>query len=81
MKAYRFGKSIILPHVRYVRNGNSKAMMMFHALIIKTKKKHQTLGCDNMDDAGFCKGHEMSRKEFVKRFCNYADSSITKNKN
>jgi hypothetical protein len=64
-----------------VRNGNSKVMMMFHALVIKTNGKHMTLGCDNMDDSGFCKGHEMSRTEFIKRFCIHADLFIDKNKN
>jgi hypothetical protein len=56
-------------------------MMMFHALVIKTNGKHMTLGCDNMDDSGFCKGHEMSRTEFIKRFCIHADLFIDKNKN
>ena len=80
-ETYFFGKSIILPHVRYVSTINSKVMMMFHALVIKRNGRHRTLRCNNMDDSGFCKGHEMSRKKFLERYCNDAGSSVCKNKN
>ena len=74
-KTYFFGKSIVLPHVRYVSTVNSKVMMMFHALVMKRNGKYRTLRCDNMDDSGFCKRHDMSRKEFMERYCNGAGPS------
>jgi len=73
MKAYCLGKSIILPHVRYINHGSRNTMMMFHTYVVKTNGKHKTLGCDRMDDSGFCLGHEMSRKEFLERFCGELD--------
>lgn len=72
MKAYCLGKSIILPHVRLIsqkgRDGRD-TMMMFHSTTIKTNGKHKTLGCNNMDDSGFCRGHMISRKEFLEKYC------------
>lgn len=53
---------------------------MFHALVIKKNGKHLTVGCDNMDEAGFCQGHEMSRKEFIKRYCNNEDLPVKKSR-
>jgi hypothetical protein len=68
MKAYRIGKSIILPYVRYVNHGgrNSK---MFHTEAIRLNGHYQTLGCDKMDVSGFCLGHRMDREEFLERYC------------
>ena len=70
-KAYRLGKSIILPHVRYIpyKRPSGKAMLMFHSLVVKTNGKHKTLGCGKMDESGFCIGHEISEKEFLKKYC------------
>jgi hypothetical protein len=72
-KAYCLGKSIILPHVRYINHGSKNTMMMFHTYVVKANGKHKTLGCDKTDDSGFCLGHEMSRKEFLERFCGELD--------
>jgi hypothetical protein len=72
MKGYRIGKSIVLPHVRFVNHGSKEGrhvMMMFHSIIVKTNGKHTTLGCDKMDDSGFCQGHQISRKEFLAKYC------------
>ncbi|MEW6002281.1 MAG: hypothetical protein AB1638_06500 [Nitrospirota bacterium] len=69
MKVYRIGKSIILPHVRYVNHGGRKTMLMFHSEVLRINGKYKTLGCDKMDDSGFCLGHEISRKEFLERYC------------
>ncbi len=72
MKAYCLGNSIILPHVRYIHHkehNGSVHMMMFHSIVVKTNGEYKTLGCDNMDSSGFCLGHEISRKEFVTRYC------------
>jgi hypothetical protein len=72
MKGYRIGKSIVLPHVRYVNHGSHKgrqAMLMFHSVVIKTNGKHKTLGCNRMDDSGFCLGHEISREKFLEKYC------------
>lgn len=69
MEAYFIGKSIVLPHVRYIRHGKIKSMLMFHSHVTKINGKHITLGCDKMDDSGFCLGHEISRKEFLEKYC------------
>jgi len=44
-------------------------MMMFHSLVIKTNGKHKTVGCNRMDDSGFCLGHEISKKDFLEKYC------------
>lgn len=72
MKAYCMGKSIVLPHVRYVNHGvrsRRNIMLMFHSEVIKINGKNKTLGCDKMDNSGYCLGHEISRKEFLERYC------------
>jgi len=72
MKVYRLGKSIVLPHVRFVNHGSKNGrqmMMMFHSLVIKTNGKHKTVGCNRMDDSGFCLGHEISKKDFLEKYC------------
>ncbi|MEW6571777.1 MAG: hypothetical protein AB1390_11520 [Nitrospirota bacterium] len=71
-KAYRIGNSIVLPHVRFVKHGNKNGrplMLMFHSIVVKNNGKHKTLGCNKMDDSGFCQGHEMSEKDFLERYC------------
>lgn len=79
MKAYSVGKSIILPHVRYVNSEGRKDSMMFHSKLVRINGKYQTLGCNKMDASGFCLGHEMSREEFLKRFCEGIEAKISKN--
>jgi len=72
MKAYRIGSSIVLPHVRFVSHGSRngrRIMMMFHSVVVKTNGKHKTLGCNRMDDSGFCLGHEISEKDFLEKYC------------
>ena len=66
MRAYNIGKSIVLPHARYVNWRNTT--MMFHSEVVKINGKYHTLGCDKMDDSGFCLGHKMSKKEFLKKY-------------
>ena len=68
MNAYRMGRSIILPHVRYI-NGDGCNSMMFHSNIINSHGHCHTLGCDRTDISGLCSGHRMSKEEFLKRYC------------
>ena len=69
MKAYRIGRSIVLPHVRFVNHGGRNTMLMFHSEVIRINGKHKTLGCNRMDDSGFCLGHEITKKEFLEKYC------------
>ncbi len=68
INVYHLGKSIILPHVRYIDNGNHKSMM-FHSQVISSQGHCHTLGCNRMDVSGLCAGHKMSRREFLERYC------------
>jgi hypothetical protein len=68
INVYHIGKSIILPHVRYIDNGDRKGMM-FHSQVISSQGHCHTLGCDRMDVSGLCAGHKMSRREFLERYC------------
>lgn len=68
MRTYRIGKTIVLPHVRYVNHGEH-AGIMFHSEVLRINGKYQTLGCDKTDVSGFCLGHKISREEFLKRYC------------
>ena len=79
MKAYCIGKSIILPHVRYVNNGGCDSMM-FHSQGIRINGHYQTLRCDRMDDSGLCSGHKMSKGEFLKRYCGSVEPEAKTNK-
>jgi hypothetical protein len=51
-------------------------MMMFHSLVVKTNGKHKTLGCNRMDDSGFCLGHEISKKDFIEKYCGIAEAEL-----
>jgi hypothetical protein len=79
MKVYRIGKSIILPHVRYVNRGGCNSMM-FHSQVIRFNGHYQTLRCDRMDVSGFCLGHKMSKEEFLKRYCGGVEPETKTNK-
>jgi hypothetical protein len=79
MKAYRIGKSIILPHVRYVNYGGRNSMM-FHSQVIRFNGHYKTLGCDRMDVSGLCSGHRMSKEEFLKRYCGGVEPETETNK-
>ncbi|OGW38956.1 MAG: hypothetical protein A2Y97_11015 [Nitrospirae bacterium RBG_13_39_12] len=79
MKAYRIGKSIILPDVRYVNHGGCNSMM-FHSEIIRFNGYYQTLGCDRMDVSGFCLGHKISREDFLERYCGGIEPEINNDK-
>ena len=68
MRVYHIGKSIVLPHVRYVNHGGHTGIM-FHSEVLRSNGKYQTLGCDKTDVSGFCLGHKISREEFLKRYC------------
>lgn len=77
--SYCIGESIVLPYVRYVDIGKHKGMM-FHTVLIKVNGKFKTLGCNKMDVSGLCSGHKMSKKEFLRKYCNGIEpKSITKN--
>ena len=69
MKVYRIGKSIILPHARFVILDGRNDSLMFHSKLVRNHGKYQTLGCDKMDTSGFCLGHEMSMEEFYEKYC------------
>jgi hypothetical protein len=79
MKAYRVGKSIILPHVRYVNCGGSNSMV-FHSEVIRVNGHYQTLRCDRMDISGLCSGHKMSKEEFLRRYCGGVEPETKTNK-
>jgi hypothetical protein len=68
LRAYHVGKSIILPHIRYIDNGNRQGTL-FHSQVISSGGHCRTLGCDRMDVSGLCAGHKMSRKDFLDRYC------------
>jgi hypothetical protein len=68
INVYHMGKSIILPHVRYIDNGDRKGMM-FHSQVVSSQGRCYTLGCEKMDVSGLCAGHKMSRREFLERYC------------
>jgi hypothetical protein len=83
VKACCIGNSIVLPHVRFVNHGSKEGrhiMMMFHSIVLKTNGKHTTLGCDKMDDSGFCQGHQISRREFLEKYCSQAEAGNTGHK-
>jgi hypothetical protein len=67
-KAYRIGKSIILPDVRWVILDSRTGCMMFHSKVVRNNGRYETLGCDRMDSSGFCLGHEMSMEEFLEKY-------------
>ena len=79
MEAYCMGKSIILPHVRYINSGGSNSMM-FHSPVTELNGQFYTSGCNKMDVSGLCLGHKMSRKEFLEKYCNSVEPE-TKTKN
>jgi len=68
MNAYRIGKTIILPHIRYI-TGDGCNGMMFHSEVIRLHGQYQTVGCDKTDVSGLCSGHKMSKEEFLRRYC------------
>lgn len=69
MKVYRIGRSIILPHVRFVILDGRNDSLMFHSQLVRNNGKYQTLECNKMDSSGFCLGHEMSMEKFLERYC------------
>ncbi len=75
-KAYSIGKSIILPHVRWVILDSRAGCMMFHSKMVRNNGRYETLGCDKMDSSGFCLGHEMSMEEFLKKYCSGIEAEI-----
>ena len=79
MKTYSIGKSIVLPHVRFVNRG-ARNSMMYHTKVRRVNRRYKTLGCDRMDVSGFCQGHRMSRNEFIERYCGGAEPSTYKDK-
>jgi len=66
--AYRIGKTIILPHIRYI-TGDGCYGMMFHSEVVRLHGRCQTVGCDRTDVSGLCLGHKMSKEEFLRRYC------------
>ncbi len=76
MSAYCIGKSIILPHIRYVNHSGKD--MLFHSEVIRFNGHYQTLGCDRMDVSGLCLGHKISRKEFLEKYCNITETALAK---
>lgn len=77
--AYHLGKCIILPHVRYIDNGDRKCMM-FHSQVISLQGHWHTLGCDRMDVSGLCAGHKMSKEDFLERYCSGVEPETRTNK-
>lgn len=73
MKIYHIGNAIILPHVRHVISKGRNSSMMFHSDVERIGGRYLTLGCDKMDESGFCLGHRMDRKEFLEKYCEGAE--------
>ena len=76
MKVYHIGNAIILPHVRHVNSKGRNSSMMFHSHVERIAGKYLTLGCDKMDDSGFCLGHRMDRKEFLEKYCKEVEAEM-----
>ena len=75
--------SIIIENFRFIKDYDGR-YKFFHtrttinsANISITRKNKTTPfithGCNSMDESGFCKGHNITREEFVKTFCNNKD--------
>ena len=79
IKAYCLGKSIFLPHIRYIVDGQHGSIM-YHSHIIISNGHFYTLGCRKMDVSGLCSGHKMSRKEFLEKYCNGLEPETKTNK-
>jgi len=84
-KPYSCGGSIIVPLycVRYVKPGRYHFNLLYHDYVIENEDRYVvnvrgkdviplqiTLNCDSMDVSGFCSGHVISERQFIKRFCN-----------
>ena len=61
-KSFSLGSSIVIPEkgVRYVYYGRGK-YKLFHS---------NPYSCNNRDTKGFCNGHDIGRREFIKKYCN-----------
>jgi hypothetical protein len=79
IKAHCLGKSIFLPHVRYIVDGK-RSSIMYHSHIIISNGHFYTLGCKRMDISGLCSGHKMNRKEFLKRYCDGIEPKMKSSK-
>jgi hypothetical protein len=77
MKVYHVGNAIILPHVRHVTSKGRNSSMMFHSEVERIGGRYLTLGCDKMDDSGFCLGHKMTRDEFLEKYCKEMETEMT----
>jgi hypothetical protein len=75
MYAYRIGKTIILPHVRYITDNGSYGMM-FHSEVVRSHGRCQTVGCDRTDVSGLCSGHKMSKEDFLRRYCDGVEPEV-----
>ena len=77
---YSLKDIVVTPHARFVTS--SDCYKEYHSMTILntaniTLKKGQrkiipkfiTLGCDNMDDSGYCLGHQIKREEFIQKWC------------
>ena len=61
-KSFSLGSSIVIPEkgVRYVYYGKGIYKLFHNNLVF----------CGNRDIKGFCIGHDIKRKEFIKKYCN-----------
>jgi len=61
-KSFSLGSSIVIPGkgVRYVYYGKGIYKLFHNNLVF----------CGNRDTKGFCIGHDIKRKEFIKKYCN-----------
>jgi hypothetical protein len=61
-KPYCIGCAIIVPGIaRFVVSGDQASYRMYHY--------NGNSVCDHRDVSGFCSGHEMARKDFLKKYC------------
>ena len=61
-KSFSLGSSIVIPEkgVRYVYYSKGIYKLFHNNLVF----------CGNRDTKGFCIGHDIKRKEFIKKYCN-----------
>ena len=64
-EAFQSAGTITLPYHRFIKADNGSRM--FHCDPFRDGRA--TRECDNRDDAAYCRGHDMSRADFIRDFC------------
>ena len=77
-RPFSFGGTIVAHHARYVRTRtpHGEAYRMFHGVVVRGRDgETYSVGCDCMDQSGYCMGHAMSREEFIQHYCGGVEPS------